>query len=109
MSSIHDEAKNIHQDPTAIIPSESTSRPAPTESGILALKNALAGTVALKELGMNWPIVIWIALVHVIHTGRGRPVLFQLAGVYHLCCAGIRHWQRWCLHGLSPLAHAPEL
>ncbi len=76
MSSIHDKQveteKTVHRDPTSIIPDsdlpdEATiAKMSPTESGILAIKNALAGTVALKELGMNWPIVIWIAIVHVM-------------------------------------------
>jgi len=49
------------------IPNQDPSpRLSPTESGILALKNALSGTVALSELGMNWPIVIWIGIVHVM-------------------------------------------
>lgn len=58
---------DIHHDPTEIIPNDtSTVKMSATESGIHAIKNALAGTIAIKELGMNWPIVIWIGVVHVM-------------------------------------------
>ena len=59
---LKDEA--VHEDPTQIIPTDSIR--ASSESGINLLKNALAGTVAFSELGVNWPIVIWIAMVHVM-------------------------------------------
>ena len=63
-----------------------------------------AGAAELAKQGIDWPVVIWIALVHML--ALVAPVLLQLASAPYVCRLDGGDGLDGRVHGLPSLPHA---